>query len=157
MKNIKLRNFGKFLKKKILSEFVLFIEYFLTIFFKEFFIPFKTITLYYSDMYRDSLFYLNFTVQIQKFTNFIAFKTITIYQSDMYRKIVRKKSEWPKWPFQILSDNVPRKTGINSKWSKMAIPNFFKQFSPKDWYKFKMAKCGHSKFFLTNFSKKRLV
>ena len=35
----------------------------------------------------------------------------------MYRKMVRKNSEWPK----------------------MAVPNFFQQFSQKDWYKFKMA------------------
>ena len=46
----------------------------------------------------------------------------------MYRKIVRKNLEWPK----------------------MAILNF----SQKDWYKFGMAKNGHSKFFLTIFPKK---
>ena len=34
---------------------------------------------YLSDMYRDSLFYLNFTLKIQKCTNFIAFKTITYH------------------------------------------------------------------------------
>ena len=50
----------------------------------------------------------------------------------MYRKIVRKNSEWPK----------------------MAIPIFSDNFSQKDWYKFKMAKNGHSKFFLTIFPKK---
>ena len=72
-------NFGKYLNfrkfpKIFLSEFVFFKEFFfltkmflLTIFFKEFFIAFKTITLYKSDMYRDSLFYLNFTSKTYKF------------------------------------------------------------------------------------------
>ena len=40
----------------------------------------------------------------------------------------------------------PKKTGINLEWPKMAVPNFFQQFSQKDWYKFGMAKNGHSKF-----------
>ena len=31
----------------------------------------------------------------------------------------------------------------------MAILNFFQQFSPKDWYKFGMAKHGHSEFIQT--------
>ena len=45
----------------------------------------------------------------------------------------------------------PKKTGINSEWSKMVVFNFFDSFSQKDWYKFRMAKNGHSKFFLTIF------
>ena len=40
--------------------------FFLTIFFQ-------------SDVYGDNLFYLNFTVKIQKCTNFIPFKAITLY------------------------------------------------------------------------------
>ena len=69
-----------FRKIFFLSKFVFFIEVFSdNFFFKEFFIAFKTITLYLSDMNRDSLFYLNFTVKIQKCTNFTAFKTITLY------------------------------------------------------------------------------
>ena len=38
--------------------------------------------------------------------------------------------------------------------AKMAIPNFSQQFSQTDWYKFGMAKKGHSKLFLTFFPKK---
>ena len=48
----------------------------------------------------------------------------------------------------------PKKTGINSEWKKMVIPNFFQQFSQKDWYKFGMAKYGCSEFFPTFFPKK---
>ena len=50
----------------------------------------------------------------------------------MYRQIVQKKLEWPK----------------------MAIQNFPDMFSQKDWYKFGMAKNGHSEFFQTIFPKK---
>ena len=82
-------------------------------------------------MYRDSLFYLNITVEIQKCTNFIAFKTIILYSSDMYRKNVRKNSEWPKMAIPIFSGNFPKKTSINLEWPYLAIPNFFQQFSPK--------------------------
>ena len=48
----------------------------------------------------------------------------------------------------------PKKTGINSEWPKMAVPNFFQQFFLKDWYNFRMAKDGCSNFFLTIFPKK---
>ena len=50
----------------------------------------------------------------------------------------------------------PKKTGINSEWPKMAVPNFSDNFSQKDWYKFRMAKSGCSEFFPTIFPK-RLV
>ena len=50
-----------------------------------------------------------------------------------------------KWPFQIFSD----KTHTNLEWAKKAVPNFFQQFSQKDWYKFGMAKNAHSKFIQT--------
>ena len=36
----------------------------------------------------------------------------------------------------------------------MAVWNFFGQFSQKNWYKFRMAKNGCSKFFSTIFPKK---
>ena len=71
----------------------------------------------------------------------------------------------------------PKKTGINLEWPKMVITNFSQQFFPKrlvqiqngqkwlfqifsnifsqkDWYKFRIAKNGHSKFFSNNFPKK---
>ena len=70
------------------------------------------------------------------------------------------------------SNNFPKKTGKNLKWSKMAIPNFFQQFFPrrlvqiwngqkwpfqifsnnfsqKDWYRLRMAKNVHSKLIQT--------
>ena len=47
----------------------------------------------------------------------------------------------------------PKKTGINSEWPKMAIPNFSNNFSQKDWCKFAMAKNGHFKVFPTIFPK----
>ena len=79
--------------------------------------------------------------------------------------------------FEFFATIYPKKTGLNSEWPKMAIPNFFQQFSPKrlvqiwngqkwlfgifsdnfsqkDWYKFKMAKNGHFKVFPTIFPKK---
>ena len=51
---------------------------------------------------------------------------------------------------QFFPTILPKKTGINSEWPKMPIPNFFQ----KDWYKFAMTKNGHLKFFPTNFPKK---
>ena len=71
----------------------------------------------------------------------------------------------------------PKKTGINSEWPKMAVTIFFQPFFPKrlvqiwngqkwpfqifsnnfsqeDWYKFRMAKNNHFKFFPTIFPKK---
>ena len=52
-------------------------------------------------------------------------------------------SEWSKMAVLNFLTIFPRKTGINLEWPKMAIPNF----SQKDWYKFRMAKNGYSKFF----------
>ena len=54
----------------------------------------------------------------------------------------------------IFSNNFPKKTGTNLEWPKMAVLNFFQQFSQKDWYKFGMAKNGSSKFFPTIFPKR---
>ena len=59
-----------------------------------------------------------------------------------------------KWPFQIFLTIFPKKTGTNLEWPKMAILNFSDYFSQKDYYKFRMAKNGHSKFSLTIFPKK---
>ena len=79
-----------------------------------------------------------------------------------------------KWPFQIYLKIFPKKTGINSEWPKMAVLNFFQQFSPKrmvqiqngqKWLfqifsdnfpkrQFRMTKNGHSEYFLTIFPKK---
>ena len=47
-----------------------------------------------------------------------------------------------------------KKTGINSEWSKWPFQIFLTIFPKKDWYKFTMAKNGHSKFFSDNFSQK---
>ena len=66
---------------------------------------------------------------------------------------------------EFLLTIFPKKTGINLEWPKMAILNFCQQFFPKgqkaknvhskfiqtflvqkDWYKFGMAKNGHSEF-----------
>ena len=58
---------------------------------------------------------------------------------------------------QIFSDNFSQKTGINLEWPKMAIPNFFQNFSPKERYKFGMAKNGHSEFFLIILPKKTCI
>ena len=80
--------------------------------------------------------------------------------------------EWPKMAvLKFFPINFPQKDfGINLEWPKMAVPNFFQQFflnrlvqiwngqkwlfsifsnnfSQKDWYKFGMAKNGHSEFF----------
>ena len=63
-------------------------------------------------------------LEMYKFHCFQDHYTLT---SNMYRKIVKK--------------------------FRMAIPNFFQHFPPKDWYKFGMAKNSHSKFFPTIFSK----
>ena len=102
-------------------------------------------------MYRDSLFHLNFTVKIQKCTNFIAFKTVTLIKVIDTEKLSEKIQNGPKWPFQMISDNFsqkdwykfgmakngcseffltifPKKTGINSEWPKMCIPNLLKPF-----------------------------
>ena len=48
----------------------------------------------------------------------------------------------------------PEKTGINLEWPKWLFQIFSDNFSQKDWYKFKMAKNGCSKLFLTIFPKK---
>ena len=48
----------------------------------------------------------------------------------------------------------PKMTGINLEWPKMAVPNFSKNFSQKDCYKFGMAKNGHSEFFPIIFTRK---
>ena len=62
-------------------------------------------------------------------------------------KLSKKKTQnGQKWLFQIFSDNFPKKTGINLEQPKLAVPNFFNNFSQKDWYKFRMAKNGHFKF-----------
>ena len=66
-------------------------------------------------------------------------------------KVIGEKLKWQKWPFWIFSDNFSQK---DSEWPKMAVLNFFYNFSPKDWYKFGMAKNGPSKFFPTIFPKK---
>ena len=63
--------------------------------------------------------------------------------------MLEKTQNGQKWPFQIFLTIFPKKTGTNSEWPEMAIPNFFDNFPQKDWYKFRMAKNGHSKFLLT--------
>ena len=56
--------------------------------------------------------------------------------------------------YQFFLTIFPKKICRNLEWPKMAIPNFSDNISWKDWYKFRMAKNGHSKFFLTIFSQK---
>ena len=56
--------------------------------------------------------------------------------SEFFLTIVPKKtginSEWPKIAvLNFFLTIVPKKTGINSEWPKIAIPNFFQHFSPK--------------------------
>ena len=97
---------------------------------------------------------------------------LTIFSSRNFPLLSRPNYTWngKKWPFQIFSDNFSqkdyykfgmaknghseifltifsKKTGINSKWPEMAVPNFSDNFSQKDCYKLRMAKNGHSKFF----------
>ena len=62
-------------------------------------------------------------------------------------KLSEKIQNGKKWPFQIFSDNFPKKTGINLEWSKMAFQFFSDNFSQKDWYKFRMVKNGIPNFF----------
>ena len=48
----------------------------------------------------------------------------------------------------------PKRTGINLEWPKWPFQIFSNNFSQEDWYKFGMAKNGHSEFFPTIFPKK---
>ena len=57
----------------------------------------------------------------------------------------------------------PKRTGINQEWQKCLFQSFSDNFSQKDWYKFGMAKNGHSNvshYLANNFSQffpRRLV
>ena len=79
-------------------------------------------------MYRDSLFYLNFTVKIQKVQILLLSRPLHSIKVTCTEKLSEKIQNGKKWLFLICSNNFPKKTGINLEWPKMAIPNFFQQF-----------------------------
>ena len=77
--------------------------------------------------------------------------------SEFFPTIFLKKtsinSEWLKWLFQIFSDNFSQKDWYKFRMAKNGHSKFFLAVFPKDWYKFRMVKTGHSNFF-DNFPQK---
>ena len=74
----------------------------------------------------------------------------SIYFLTIFPKNIGINSEWPKMGILNFFQHI-------LEWPKMAILNFSNNFSQKDWYKFGMAKNGHSEFFDNLFGTKRLV
>ena len=101
-------------------------------------------------MYRDSIFYLHFTVKIRNVQISFLSRPLHSIKVICTEKLSEKNSEWPKmaipnfpqkdWYKFGMAENghskffptiFPKKTGINLEWPKMAIPNFSQQFFPK--------------------------
>ena len=79
-------------------------------------------------MYRNSLFYLNVTVKIQNVQISLLSRPLhsikVIGTEKLSEKIKNGKYGCTKFFLTIFL----KKTGINSEWPKMAVPNVFLQF-----------------------------
>ena len=82
-------------------------------------------------MYRDSLFYLNFTVKSRNVQISLLSRPLHSIKVICTEKLSEKFRMTKNGRSKLFLTIFPKKTGINLEWPKIAILNFFGQFFPK--------------------------